>query len=538
MKARRIGLWAAVVGVAAVAILFAEPALGGIGATFAAVVAPPDSGKQVVDVSAPVTQSSCAPCHQRIADGLKPGIVFHHATHLSFQCVACHAGNPHAGGTTVTPPMQLCFNCHGVKHGPQGELASSNCRDCHTASFNLRPANHGRDFAGTPHVTATKASGVNACMMCHVGTKDCDACHKSKHVKVGPMPATYHAIYRVPPKAPSVKFYPDKPTTMGQCIQCHPDIDSFMPGKVIFQHAVHLQRNYPCEACHPTFGHDGTKIARPTMQSCYRCHGLSHAGAGQVATVACQKCHPKGFQLKPPDHTAAFAQLDHGKRAAADGAYCAMCHQLTFCKDCHTGKKVGSWMTPGQKVVPGDHRLTTWNINHGKLFLQDKGLCGSCHDTASCTTCHKTPMPHPNGWLADHHAKGIDASDCNICHVNRDACQQCHHDKVKDAALTAANCVGCHKEMKQTPATSIQNRAFAEHAVHFQVAKVKGEPYHCDDCHVDFGSSAKAQQIQKQQGHDLNLCYGCHGALDIQSKQIAPWPGAQLCRRCHKNFNF
>ena len=24
---------------------------------------------------------------------------------------------------------QLCFNCHGVKHGPQGELASSNCRD-------------------------------------------------------------------------------------------------------------------------------------------------------------------------------------------------------------------------------------------------------------------------------------------------------------------------------------------------------------------------------------------------------------------------
>ena len=39
-------------------------------------------------------------------------------------------------------------------------------------------------------------------------------------------------------------------------------------------------------------------------------------------------------------------------------------------------------------------------------------------------------------------------------------------------------------------------------------------------------------------GHDLRLCYDCHGALDVNNVQIAPYPGNTLCYRCHQNRNF
>jgi hypothetical protein len=88
--------------------------------------------------------------------------------------------------------------------------------------------------------------------------------------------------------------------------------------------------------------------------------------------------------------------------------------------------------------------------------------------------------------------------------------------------------------MAQKPATSIKNKAFAEHAVHFDVAKTKGRPYKCYECHVGFGEDSGITLANA--GHDLRLCYGCHGQLDPFNKRIAPYPGAQLCLRCHQNL--
>jgi len=45
------------------------------------------------------------------------------------------------------------------------------------------------------------------------------------------------------------------------------------------------------------------------------------------------------------------------------------------------------------------------------------------------------------------------------------------------------------------------------------------------------------QDALKQAGHDVRLCYGCHGALDYRNVQIAPYPGASLCVRCHTDLN-
>jgi hypothetical protein len=216
-----------------------------------------------------------------------------------------------------------------------------------------------------------------------------------------------------------------------------------------------------------------------------------------------------------------------------------MCHQSQFCVDCHNGKKAAEG-GPKTPVIPKDHRRADWRSKHGGLFLAREGACGSCHDDPSCKRCHKTVMPHPTDWLTGHAKAGkLDSADCNVCHTDRSSCQECHHGTVKRAQLIAKNCTPCHPEMKQKPATAIKNKGFAEHAVHFDVAKKKGEPYVCDDCHVGFttASAGTHSDSLKQAGHDVRLCYGCHGNVDYRNVQIAPYPGAALCLRCHTDLN-
>lgn len=508
-------------------------------AAFLLVVPGPVGGQvpESLDLTGQVEASNCAPCHLELGEAKKPGLIFSHGNHLVVSCTACHYRPAHESGKTYTPPMESCFNCHGIDHGPQGELATSACEDCHSASFDLRPATHTQDWAAEPHAERAK-DGTNSCMMCHDAPADCDACHEAEGLDVGPMPAQYLGILPNELERPAVTVYPTQPTSMGQCIYCHPDIDDFLPGTVIFEHAKHLRRNYECTVCHPKFGHGIENVQRPDMMSCYRCHGLTHASAGVVATEDCLACHPSDFNLMPPDHTEDFRAGQHKERASNDSAYCAMCHQADFCVECHMGRREEG---PGSEmVIPVSHTNVEWYSTHGGLYLEQEGACGSCHDSESCTLCHKTVMPHPPDWL-ENHAPADDTSreDCNVCHTDRDSCQNCHHNGVKRAELIAENCVPCHDEMSYTPATEIDHKGFAEHAVHFNVADSpsRDEPYKCYDCHVSFGTSEQAQEIAKLQGHDLRLCYDCHGALDVFDKIIAPYPGASLCRRCHTDVN-
>lgn len=507
----------------AVAVLLHEPPSAGLGE-----ISPP------VEVTGEVQAEQCAPCHLRIAESKVPGIIFTHGNHLMVSCAACHYRRPHESGRTYRPPMEACFNCHGISHGPQGELATSRCRDCHAPSFKLRPASHVRDWKARPHATRGKL-GVNQCMMCHRAARDCDACHRREDVDVDPMPRGYVTQLPATPRTPAVRVFPDRATSMGQCVYCHPDIDAFAPGRIIFAHAEHLRRNFPCTACHPRFGHEAERVLKPDMRSCYRCHGLTHAAQGLVATGSCDACHPKGFTLKPPDHTKRFVKGEHKVVASRDGAYCSMCHQPEFCSECHRGRKRKDG-TRGKPVVPVDHRQVAWRGAHGTLFLAQRGACASCHESPSCTRCHRTVMPHPVDWLGSHAQAGrADPKDCDVCHTDRRRCQECHHDQVKRGQLIARNCVPCHGVMRKRPATAIKDKVFAEHAVHFDVAKKKGKPYVCDDCHIGFGTTQS--QASLTQAHDLRLCYGCHGGLDYRNILIAPYGGAQLCLRCHTDLN-
>ena len=101
-------------------------------------VVPGQVGGQIpdsLDLTGDVEASNCAPCHIELGAAKKPGLIFSHGNHLVVSCNACHYQAAHQEGKTYTPPMESCFNCHGIDHGPQGELATSVCADCHTPSF-------------------------------------------------------------------------------------------------------------------------------------------------------------------------------------------------------------------------------------------------------------------------------------------------------------------------------------------------------------------------------------------------------------------
>jgi len=340
-------------------------------------------------------------------------------------------------------------------------------------------------------------------------------------------------------KGPSVKIFTSGDVEMSNCSYCHERIDDSSGERLLFAHDDHIARNYRCVTCHERFPHTPTGIERPEMLSCYRCHGMTHISQGLVATPECEACHPPAFELVPDDHTAEFIAKTHSERARSQPEYCAMCHDSEgFCTPCHNGEKVSA-NAPGKRVVPIAHTDARWQGEHGKDYLSvDNDSCGLCHTGPFCQECHQTVVPHSTGFIKSHKlSAGATSDDCEICHRDQGECQSCHHDAVKNADLVRENCVSCHPEMEPVPATAIKNKSYAEHAVHFDVAESKGRPYRCYDCHISFGRSGTQGTIAIVQGHDMRLCYGCHGALDPFDELIAPYPGKELCVRCHTDVD-
>ncbi len=511
-----------------------------------------------VNLSGEVTRDMCTPCHARIADVANERIRFSHGTHITVGCASCHSQMPHREGTTEIPEMGGCFACHGFGHAADSTVAGAACDVCHSSGFELRPATHVADWPLAPHAEEARSGGVNQCMLCHDAPLDCDACHVSENVDVGPMPPFFLPTLPVVEERPELTIEFSSPISIGQCIHCHGSVGEFLTDRLIFPHEVHIERNYSCASCHPVFPHSAFGTAYNTMADCYRCHSLVHADKGLVATEDCLACHPTDFDLVPLNHTGAFVNGDHGWMVEEDEKYCSLCHKSDFCVPCHRNERSMPDGTSARWVIPEDHTESVWLSQHGPIFLDATGTCYACHDSPSCERCHFTPMPHPVDFLAlhgeDDHGSP-EERDCAVCHVDRSWCQDCHHDQAKGDDLIEENCDPCHTEMSLKPATAIKHKSYAYHAVHFEVEESVGRPYRCYECHatwgrptgngngnngragIRFGNDNGHTGSPDALGHDLRLCYDCHGGLDFQNELIAPWPGAQLCVRCHPDFD-
>lgn len=105
------------------------------------------------------------------------------------------------------------------------------------------------------------------------------------------------------------------------------------------------------------------------------------------------------------------------------------------CVHCHDAR------TDNLAFSSFDHNAT-WMQTHRQLAYQNEAVCAMCHQTSFCNDCHATrvelkpslknqsetyrQMPHRGDYLSRHRIDGrIDPTSCVRCHGNPKASQTC-----------------------------------------------------------------------------------------------------------------
>ena len=312
-----------------------------------------------VTVGGAVFAEKCDPCHGNIANtkNFASEIIFKHGYHQLVQCSACHSRFPHRPEGTEKPTMKSCFNCHGLRHGPMGIIATDQCEKCHVEprSSDTKPAFHTADWAEKPHVKPSEEALNTRCMMCHDG-KFCDDCHIEKDINWVPPTGYYYdagdgcnachgsdTLFKTAggaAKSFQVTGVDQSAHRDISCQQCHIDYayeDKISPSKLWninagiacstckdhkeandeYQKSIHAEEinngNYKsatCASCHG--GHYIYRLDTEAAQS------LMHSSAYRV----CARCHKEQY--------ATYNDYYHGaayKRGAPDAPACWQCHE-------------------------------------------------------------------------------------------------------------------------------------------------------------------------------------------------------------------
>ena len=238
-----------------------------------------------------------------------------------------------------------------------------------------------------------------------------------------------------------------------KCGTCHtnaaaPETYEALPEThVLFSHERHAPRTEDCAACHakaadaPSFT-DKDRLL-PAHPECDACH-QKDMDAGR-----CQLCHDR-LDLNPRtpktvySHAPGFFERHGRKAAAGEQDQCAVCHDQSFCADCHARTMT---VTPALRFPERVDRSTV----HGGDYISKHVLeartgdtgCLKCHGTSFCEACHEREgvggaigqrNPHPPGWMtpgsAENHGREArrHIEECAACHDQGPAsnCVQCH----------------------------------------------------------------------------------------------------------------
>lgn len=263
----------------------------------------------------------------------------------------------------------------------------------------------------------------------------CNSCHQG----ISPSEMYFRAKsgnYEKPIRA--VTFIPDK-----ICLGCHTTDRAITPPEgLIIPHSLHSKKGVDCIDCHHDLAHGtmadfGNRVA---MKTCMRCHN------GQKAPNTCNACHEN--KTVPANHSSITWGTSHGADALKNLQSCNSCHEYdlakqakinmvngdysivqlyarsnSFCRDCH------------QKRPLTHDRF--FSVTHRSQASKDKSGCFVCHNqspqtsgispttTVYCSKCHVNG--HPPDWLKTHKKSATlkDAQTCFSCH-DTSSCTKCH----------------------------------------------------------------------------------------------------------------
>lgn len=217
------------------------------------------------------------------------------------------------------------------------------------------------------------------------------------------------------------------------CTNCHKDLDKVfeeggMP-QLLYTHEMHFEKGVSeCAVCHPANTHEPDKINTPTMSRCFICHGL---GKEAIAPGSCETCHPEGMREKPTSHLAAdWLPAAHSEAALEDRFECLTCHEQATCDSCH-----GLEMPHEDVFIQDTHPL---------VYFEEPQTCGNCHPQPvdrrdDCDSCHHPEGPNDVAWIDFHpNVVGeIGGRTCFECH-SQQTCITCHRSGVEDLSADEA----------------------------------------------------------------------------------------------------
>ena len=415
---------------------------------------------------------------------VNPGPLSESHAKLETTCTSCH--------TPFSRETQngLCLDCHKPVaadiaahagfHGRSPEVATSQCRRCHTDHV-------GRDasiifFDATLFDHALSEFPLTGG---HVGLA-CASCHTEK--------AKFRAA-AVACNACHGKDDPHKGELGTSCGKCHETAN--WKKAAAFDHAAtkfpltgqHAKAE--CRSCHAGAQYTGLAL------TCIGCHKTDDVHKGSFG-ANCADCHKTGNW--------AAATFNHDKtKFPLRGA-----HRQVACKGCHSDE-------PTKDHLPltciGCHQKD--DVHKGSFGTD----CAKCHNEANWKQASnfdhdKTRFP----LIGRHKAVG-----CSDCHKSSDfkaapmQCQSCHQDTFHQRRL-GPDCASCH-----SPRAWLQWHFDHSLQTHFPLtgAHIKVE---CHACH--------SQPVSAKPILDA-ACITCHRKDDVHRGSFGP-----NCQQCHSTTTF
>lgn len=199
-----------------------------------------------------------------------------------------------------------------------------------------------------------------------------------------------------------------------------------------FSHRLHVEDvEITCAECHPnaTTGEVGSDVFLPARGSCADCHDVEDQSA-------CGTCHASTDEPPRCGLVVACKAFSH-EQHTRERPECSTCHkgiecaensretfrpELTICSECH--KK--------NRLMPSDHHLE-WEHVHGRRAEIEPQSCELCHvEREDCHDCHHGDnlvdgTPHALAFLYSHGPEArVEKSRCESCHRDQLFCIECH----------------------------------------------------------------------------------------------------------------
>ena len=270
-----------------------------------------------------------------------------------------------------------------------------------------------------------------------------------------------------------------KPTrmTMNQCGDCH-DVEDEEGCKTCHSNAEECNGWQKSEPAPLRFSHQTHAKRQPdAMKDCASCHGAAATATSNATRTQlmphhkeCAACHKKDISLGRCDlchdrldlydmvandyfsHPPGF-MARHGLEASAAESNCTLCHEQSYCADCHNRN---STIRPSLKYPDKVDRTFMhsgdWLSKHAIQSRVSPASCQKCHGVSYCSACHNrtgrgagidlgedaSPHPKPRSkWidagLGSHGAEARkDILSCAACHDQGAAsnCVRCHHERM------------------------------------------------------------------------------------------------------------